>query len=1188
MKKAFLTLLSLTAATLLLLLTPSCSGLVSPTVPDSDSESTPNAESQRYTLSGSFSMPSADAAPQEISALSSPQRNAIPDTSSLTYTVEAKRSDGYTETTASDGSTYTFTNLTAGTWQITAYATTTGGTRVMQSETKSVTLSNANPYATTSLTMAPASGSGNIALTINWATDSGIGYCEWSSSDSPALAGSAESTSGSVTINLSELSASNYLLTLSFYTSLASKNAGLPPVYECTEYISVYPGLMTNKWTAGTAPHISASGDFSVTPACVESFVYRKIYVSQGASTSTATGTSERPFATIEQAMARLNEAASNGIRSGQITATTPWELHVTGTITATEPISGDALIRVDDTIAYLAIIGEGSGATIDADKKGTIVYVGGDASVSMQTVTLKNGYDPTSTVGGGGVYIDAGTFTMNSGTITSSQTVNGGGGGVYVATGGEFVMNNGTISANKAIKGNGVYVDEDGIFTMNSGTISANTNNTSTYEGGGVYCDGIFTMTNGTITGNTATHGKGVYIDANGEFTMNGGSITSNTGSTGSGGGVYTCGTFTMNNGTISANSATGGNGVWVTSSDGEFTMNGGTISANSGQSGAVYVNTGAEFTMNSGSTISSNLYSGGVYISGSSTSGGTFTMNGGTISGNTATTDGGGVYVGNGAIFDMHDGTIKGNTALGLSEHTGEGGGVYTAGTFTMTGGTIGGTSSDDANEAQGSSKRGGGVYVAINTFNMQGGTITGNTTEAGGQGSGVYVENNGTILFSMKGDARVAPSNDVYLYYNKITIAGKITATSPVATITPTSYASTSQVLDIAAPTSPTTTIEKEYKKFAVTEKTNEIWIIRKTGELFGFTDTATYNGNTYIGMKANTADDLVEFMEVLNSCYGDSASDTSNLFVSIEADITLGSDYTPYGCGTKDYSVKPGDTYGVFKGVFDGKGHTITVGEINTKQFSVICAKNEGIIQNVKLSSSVSLSTDDDKEPTPGYYFSFGAICGINGANGIIRNCWNDVSVNDLKLFNRGGGICRDNHGIIENCINTGNFNCTMTHQWGGIYGVVGGICAYNSGTVKNCVNYGKIQLPTTYLSSSDISGLAGSICGYIGSGVVQNCYWLKDCVYTGKSPTWQNVIVYNNSKVRKGTVSGCGYFEGNNGTSLSAGDATSCGSAQTLTNGSNLLSALTKYVTDKGDSNLKSWKSGGSYSAVLDF
>lgn len=569
MKKAFLTLLSLTAATLLLLLTPSCSGLVSPTVPDSDSESTPNAESQRYTLSGSFSMPSADAAPQEISALSSPQRNAIPDTSSLTYTVEAKRSDGYTETTASDGSTYTFTNLTAGTWQITAYATTSGGTRVMQSETKSVTLSNANPYATTSLTMAPASGSGNIALTINWDPNSGIGYCEWSSSDSPALADSAESTSGSVTINLSELSASNYLLTLSFYTSLASKNAGLPPVYECTEYISVYPGLTTRRWTAGTAPHISASGDFSVTPACVETFVYRKIYISSSGNDTTGNGTSERPFATIEQAMARLNEAASKGILSGQISATTPWELHVTGTFTATE-ITGDAFITVTATITHLALIGEGSGATIDADDKGTIVYVGGSASVSMQNLTLQNGNDTR----GGGVYIDDGTFTMESGTITSNSATDSGG-GVYVTEGGEFVMNNGTISGNDAVfEGGGVYNNDK--FTMNNGTISGNSATGSASAGGGVYSNGTFTMTDGTISGNTVPDtGNGL------------------------GGGVYTIGSghkFDMQGGTITGNSAgKKGSGVYVDNSS-TFKMSGG---AKVDQSNDVYLISGLKITI-------------------------------------------------------------------------------------------------------------------------------------------------------------------------------------------------------------------------------------------------------------------------------------------------------------------------------------------------------------------------------------------------------------------------------------------------------------------------------------------------------------------------------------------------------------------------------------------------------------
>jgi len=567
MKKVFLTFISLTVATLLLFLTPSCSGLASPSVPDSPADS----DSQRYTLSGSFSMPSADAVPQEISALSSPQRNAIPDTSSLIYTVEAKRnSDGHTETTISaDGSTYTFTNLTAGTWQITAYATTTGGTRVMQSETKSVTLSNANPVANTSLTMAPASGSGNIILTISWATGSGIGYCKWSSSDYSALAGSPSSPGNSVTINLNGLSSGTYSLTLSFYTSQASATAGLPPVYECTEYVSVYPGLTTDSWAASTAPHISASGDFSVTPACVENFVYRKIYVSQGASTSNATGTSERPFATIEQAMARLNEAASNGIRSGQISATTPWELHVTGTFTATE-IKGEAFITVTAPITHLALIGEGSGATIDADDKGTIVYVGGSASVSMQNLTLQNGKDTR----GGGVYIDDGTFTMESGTITSNSATDSGG-GVYVTEGGEFVMNNGTISGNDAVfEGGGVYNNDK--FTMNNGTISGNSATGSASAGGGVYSNGTFTMTDGTISGNTVPD-------------------TSN----GLGGGVYTIGSghkFDMQGGTITGNSAgKKGSGVYVDNSS-TFKMSGG---AKVDQSNDVYLISGLKITI-------------------------------------------------------------------------------------------------------------------------------------------------------------------------------------------------------------------------------------------------------------------------------------------------------------------------------------------------------------------------------------------------------------------------------------------------------------------------------------------------------------------------------------------------------------------------------------------------------------
>lgn len=776
MKKRFLTFISLTATTLLLLLAPSCSGLATPSAPDAP-------EVQRYTLSGRFTMPYADAAPAELSQPNSNPRNAIPDIPDLTYTVKAVRSDGHTESTTSENdSTYTFTNLTAGTWQITAYAKTSSETCVMQSETETVTLSKSKPDANTSLAMGPASGQGNIDLTISWTSDSKIGYCKWAFSG--GLTPSGNSTSSPIPIRANNVTTGTYPLTLNFYTSGTNESNGAKPIYSCTEYVSVYPELTTSSWTSETAPHLEAG--FSVTKECVETFVYRKIYVSQTGNDTSGNGTSERPFATIEKAMARLNEVAAKGIRSEEISADTPWELHVSGTITATA-ITGEALIEVDDDIGNLAIIGEGSGATIDADDLGTILYIGGDASVSMENVTLQNGSSPK----GGGVYIDAGIFKMQSGTITGNNATQEGG-GVYIAIGGEFNMHGGTISAN-----------------------------TASSKGGGVYCNGSFTMYDGTISGNSAMNGKGVYIDDEGVFSMQDGTITANTGTMGAGGGVYNRNTFNMYDGTISANRATGGNGVYV--AYGTFTMYNGSISANTGSSnsGAVYVYTGAEFTMEDG-TISGNLITGGVNISGSGNSGGTFNMRGGTISGNTANNSGGGVYVGNGATFNMTDGTIKGNSAE-------QGGGVYSAGNFNMSGGTIGGTNAEDANKAQGSYKQGGGVYVNMNTFEMTGGTIEGNTVDAGGKGTGVYVDTTAPT-FKMKGNARVAPSNNVYLCYGrKITISDTITATSPAATITPATCKMNVTVLSETA----NGLIEANNTKFALSDST---YTINKDGNVW----------------------------------------------------------------------------------------------------------------------------------------------------------------------------------------------------------------------------------------------------------------------------------------------------------------------------------------------------------------
>ncbi|MDE7291166.1 MAG: autotransporter adhesin family protein [Treponemataceae bacterium] len=306
--------------------------------------------------------------------------------------------------------------------------------------------------------------------------------------------------------------------------------------------------------------------------------------------------------------------------------------------------------------------------------------------------------------------------------------------------------------------------------------------------NGGGVYIyNGTFKMEGGTISDCTAkNNGGGVCIDSSATFEMSGTAKiadckTTSTNSDRGGGGIYSLGTLTVTNGTISKNTSVTAGGVYVAS--GTFTMEGGTISENK-------ATTVDDTTTTRG---------GGVYVS----SNGKFEMSGGTISDNTSSAYGGGVYTLAGLSLSG-DGEISNNKAN-------YGGGVYVSNnTFTMSG-----NSTILNNEA---TKNGGGVFVngfidkttgAINKaeFEMSGGMISGN--KAVQNGRGVYVcsdTNNGVTAigtFMMSGMAKVAEDNDVRLYASgsaipTITVAGDLTASSPVATITPSAYTANRQVL------------------------------------------------------------------------------------------------------------------------------------------------------------------------------------------------------------------------------------------------------------------------------------------------------------------------------------------------------------------------------------------------------
>ena len=247
-----------------------------------------------------------------------------------------------------------------------------------------------------------------------------------------------------------------------------------------------------------------------------------------------------------------------------------------------------------------------------------------------------------------------------------------------------------------------------------------------------------VFTMYGGEISGNKVSdsgsinYGGGVRVsDPYSTFTMLGGIITNNEATNGGGGGVYIGGgRFEMSGSAVITRNKTasslGGGGVFMNGSDIVYALN--------------------EFIMSGNAVISENTATngngGGVYMN----SAPEVTMNGGSITGNTAANNGGGVYAFSGT-FTMNDGTIAGNKATAKN-----GGGVYANGStaFTMTGGTIGGSTAADANTA----KYGGGVYVKNGTFTMSGGKVTGNS--ASKDGGGVRLDK-GT--FNMSGSAVIS---------------------------------------------------------------------------------------------------------------------------------------------------------------------------------------------------------------------------------------------------------------------------------------------------------------------------------------------------------------------------------------------------------------------------------------------
>jgi hypothetical protein len=309
--------------------------------------------------------------------------------------------------------------------------------------------------------------------------------------------------------------------------------------------------------------------------------------------------------------------------------------------------------------LEYIRLQGHGSNTAslIDIKEGGKVIIGNGTVITGNDTESIKHGGGVTVNIGGE-LEMPAGTtgliYQNSSAHASDWLSGNIGGGGVWVR-GGKFTMNGGRIEENYAMGAGGVLVTLGGEFTMNGGIIIKCIANA---VAGGVRVAGYRAKAVPITIDNPDAHNPDGRIGST--FTMNGGEITECEGSSGGGVELGWSGTFTMRGGKIYKNIGLSGGGVC--NLYGIVVLYGGEIYQNNalGEAGGL---------MNAGHCE----------------------MWGGKIYDNESLGYGGGVMhspTGSGLLhnFFMYDGEISGNTAQG-----GGGGGLYTIASFDMYGGKI-----------------------------------------------------------------------------------------------------------------------------------------------------------------------------------------------------------------------------------------------------------------------------------------------------------------------------------------------------------------------------------------------------------------------------------------------------------------------------------------------------------------
>ena len=347
--------------------------------------------------------------------------------------------------------------------------------------------------------------------------------------------------------------------------------------------------------------------------------------ICSSAVTSDASGTKKRPFASLEAAL-------SSDIFAG---GTDPYTILIDGKVTGSQTIPSDFTTSEAPSLVIKGYIPDGqtqsaasfAGVTTQSTT-GSALNIDSAVPVTIQDLTITGG---KKTGNGGGINItNAQAYvTIASGTVVTGNNASANGGGIYVVKPQSsytpvLKITGGQICKNTAASGGGVFSDEKASLIFSGGTIGGSSSeyaNSATNAGGGIYSaiDGTFSMSGGNVLYNKVTGtfnnlnnpsgGGGIYFAS--EASISGGNIKNNSATNAMGGGIYAgADTDSELGGTslyIQSNSAKYGGGIFNT--NGAWTtISGGTISGNTVSSRGSGIYAWTSFAVKTDACVSSN----------------------------------------------------------------------------------------------------------------------------------------------------------------------------------------------------------------------------------------------------------------------------------------------------------------------------------------------------------------------------------------------------------------------------------------------------------------------------------------------------------------------------------------------------------------------------------------------------